>query len=262
MRWLDIRELLLIRLNSLVSLLSNAGCRRCQYRLPESAVYCGSCQSALGLDEPYWDEAHPIHAVSTRTAEMRGWLNQYKFSRRGHRYAEALSDCLIGYAPEQLAFLLDSCQPGDVWVTTIPKHKGSTSRHPAPIVKRFARKLGFRYRGNLLAWTRETGQQHRLSSRNQRLHNMHGSLAADERQWSRHLKPGCAGPKMLIIVDDLTTTGATLQEALRAIRSGPDSSIRAVALAISHVPHHATQSMMEIVENSPPCPTSTPVPAC
>lgn len=78
------------------------------------------------------------------------------------------------------------------------------------------------YRHNLLTRVVDTPTQQGLE-RAKRLKNVKGSMCADT---------AVAG-RVCIVVDDVTTTGATLAEAKRALRAAGARSVHCVALAYS-----------------------------
>ena len=90
------------------------------------------------------------------------------------------------------------------------------------IVRAAAQKLGVPIDAELLARTRETASQVSLP-RAARLENMRGAFSA--------LRP-CDSSRTYILVDDVVTTGATLQAAIDALRDAGAEHI--VPLALAH----------------------------
>lgn len=79
------------------------------------------------------------------------------------------------------------------------------------------------YRPQALARIVDTPTQQGLE-RARRLKNVHGSMRAD---------PAAAKDRACIVIDDVTTTGATLSEAKRALHEAGARSVQTVALAYS-----------------------------
>lgn len=75
---------------------------------------------------------------------------------------------------------------------------------------------------DLLVWTRQVSRQSRLPNRSDRLKNVSGAMTA-----STLLSPNT----IYFVIDDITTTGATLTEARRALTAGGARTIITLALA-------------------------------
>ena len=75
---------------------------------------------------------------------------------------------------------------------------------------------------NLLCWTRPVKRQSGLKNKTERFANVAGAMVAAE-----HLAPNT----VCFVVDDITTTGATLTEARRALVAGGAHSVITLALA-------------------------------
>ena len=71
---------------------------------------------------------------------------------------------------------------------------------------------------NLLSWQRETKDQ-RLLNQSERNQNLHGSMKAS------------SGNKRVLVVDDVSTTGATLAEAIRALEASGHRVVGSCVLA-------------------------------
>ncbi len=77
---------------------------------------------------------------------------------------------------------------------------------------------------NILEKVKETETQHSIKNRNERLHNLKGTFAVKE-------SPSLKG-KNIIVVDDITTTHATLIEARRALKDAGARSV--IGFTIAH----------------------------
>lgn len=162
------------------------------------------------------------HAASWLTGALKKRLYGYKFYNEQH-HVQLLSQLLIEYwhtCPPHM-----KPHPENVLVTSIPPHEGSPSRlHP--LARCFARHFDYDYRPDALRWQRPVTPQHTLLQKTERFKNLVGSLETVP----------LSGYSTLIILDDLTTSGATFNEAARALRASIPSTATITALAIAKVP--------------------------
>lgn len=192
-------------------------CRECGVNVPLDESFCPRCRQVLGFRP-----ARPL----IRTADFRGYaattlmpllkkrLYGYKFYRRRDALP-LLSELLIAYwrqLPEALPIdgYPGPIPPERVLVLTIPPHEGKKSL-VAPLAGRFARYFGYDCQTKALHWVRNVQPQHAIPAYRERIQNIARSLEAK--------REALTGYRRIIIVDDLTTTGATLREAVRAIRA-------------------------------------------
>ena len=115
------------------------------------------------------------------------------------------------------------------FICTIPATKergrsnGSDHMHAllSKVYKKIQHDNNIFYEKNLLRWKRKTQRQSRLKRRTDRMRNMQNALIA------RKLPPYT----VCFVIDDITTTGATLAEAKRALSEAGVTAIITLALA-------------------------------
>lgn len=163
-----------------------------------------------------------IHATHTRSGavvnacvpytntSVRALIHALKFDASPHAHnlcVRVLADALSEHVAEQHAF------GNRVYITTVPAsatratQRGHT--HLEPLAQAVCVHSGTQY-VPLLRRTRDTKRQMGLPA-TQRLHNMHKAFTCTQKQ---------AEPNThVIVLDDVVTTGGTLHEAARALRS-------------------------------------------
>jgi len=213
--------------------LQTQACLLCDQRLGHTSQFCESCHDKLGLrnPEPIIDIAYcQCHAATTFNPAVKRLIYGHKFHNRLEHISQ-LSGLLIQYweglSP---ARGFDVVHPENVLVIPIPPHGGQASLIDM-FANRFARHFGYDYRHDAMTWMREVRPQHRIHEKSQRFNNISQSL---------YLKSGLvAGYEKVIVIDDITTTGATLLEASRAFHNEVGDLSRQrdiVCLAVTKVP--------------------------
>jgi predicted amidophosphoribosyltransferase len=211
-------------------------CRACGVDIRLDELFCARCGQVLGLRPARplaRTSAFRIYAATTLTPAIKKHLYGYKFYRRRDALP-LLADLLIHHwrqlAEESSAVGYSApIRPERVLVLPIPPHSGKNSL-VTPLAARFARGFDYDCRPRALHWVREVQPQHTLLNHRERLRNIARSLGAE--------RECLTGYRRIIIVDDLTTTGATLREAVRAVRQadGRDGlPVDVVTLAVSAI---------------------------
>lgn len=226
------------------SALGSSTCVNCDQKLQEGLKFCHRCREKLGLRQPkavLSGSNYTIHAASNFNPNIKRILYGHKFYNRVEHIPQ-LSGLLIEYwntMPPSSGF--KAVHPENVLVIPIPPHHGELSRIEL-FASQLARHFGYDYRPDLLSWMRNVKPQHRIHDKQSRLHNINQSL---------HLKSGVvSGYEKIIVVDDITTTGATFLEAARAFRCEAanlaDTNNHLVCLAVTRVPLGAQIRAAEI----------------
>jgi len=128
-----------------------------------------------------------------------------------------------------LAFIADTVQHSvaeSVILVPIPQHRQKTNsrgyNQSALLAKWLAKELPFAQVSHLLKKTLPTRPQARIKHKDARTKNVARSMRATS---------SLDTDKLYIIVDDVTTTGATLNEARRALRQNGGSKILSASIA-------------------------------
>lgn len=148
------------------------------------------------------------YAATIFTPALKRRLYGYKFYRR-HEHLPVMTELLIHYWKEVLLHATEACHPEHTLVIPIPAHWGAESRVEA-FAKGFARHFEYDYQPQILQWCREVQPQHSIADKRARFQNIAQSLRVSQSSCLH-------GYRHLLLIDDLTTTGATLREAVRAL---------------------------------------------
>src|SRR5262249_21039978 len=128
------------------------------------------------------------------------------------------------FAPAVAAALPDRARSG-ILLTAVPLHSARLRERgydqAAALAAAVADRIGAPYVPGLVGRTRATAAQTGLGSRERR-DNVRGAFAI--------AKPGWVRGRRILVVDDVLTTGATISEAMSALRSA-GARTRGLALA-------------------------------
>lgn len=227
---------LLETIEHLKGALHNPECLYCRINLAspyqQPSLFCDRCLNILGMREPF-PIAHTgnfqIHAATLFNPQIKQVLYGYKFY--GHRGAsKTLTELMIHYWQHQDG--VQAIPAASTLVTPVPPHSRK-AYHTHALAERFARHFGYRFDADLLKWQRRVLPQRTLTGKRRRFANIRGSLGAVAERIFQ------SPPERIIIVDDITTTGATLYESARAFYRTKQVDARqtqVVGFAVSSIP--------------------------
>jgi len=198
------------------------GCQR------EGSLCCGYCLNDILLVEPKaitWpDEDKKYFDACFICCEYQNKLLQKIIKQYKYSYLENLSSVLTNILERQARQL---ALGKNTIISNVPLHKNKKRQRGFDqteiIARQLARQLDLQYQP-LLKRVRATKTQAQLSKQ-QRMNNV-----ADVFELLPAGGASAAGHNILLI-DDITTTGSTLNQAAKALKNGPYGQIIALAIA-------------------------------
>jgi ComF family protein len=214
-------------------ILRGALCDACRLTIaPHRDVFCGACGAPLPFlrnlchpDVPYLLGA----AGEYGDPSLRALIHALKFGRM-RTAAGPLADILAHY----IARL-----PVDLRGMTVVPVPISTSRmrergfnQAALIAERIAHFFGLPYEKNFLMRSVHRPPQSEIDDRDARHRNIEGcyAIAYPQRRFL-HAPSRTEAPRKVMLIDDVTTSGATFTEAARTLRAAGTKKILALAVA-------------------------------
>lgn len=191
-------------------------CPHCGTRLPFGKL-ADACRAALRFSRFFC-------CADYHNGRVREMIHDFKYNR-AFALAPALANSMSawlargGYAPLFTEY--------NVLVVPVPSHaKRERERgfHPAArLAEAFAQQTNLEYAADALIKTRNNQAQVETKNAAERRENVKGVFALS--------KPELVRGRTVLLVDDVCTTGATLTECARAVRTGKPKAIWALAMA-------------------------------
>jgi len=190
---------------------------------------CIKCLSEIPLAEretlkwifPIYDYRHP-------PIKKALWLLKYSGKKR---FATIFAEIIYYRILEELSELSVMENFNNVIIIPIPlstKRYRERGYNQAELICRELIKLdeekNFKLEKNILIKPKETKHQARIHNRNERLRNIIGSFAVKNLELVKN--------KNIILIDDITTTGATLSEAKKILKQAGARKI--IAFTVAH----------------------------
>ena len=215
------RRFVAIIINTLAKMIFPERCIRCDTR---GSALCAPCLKGIPLADPTGDDAvYGVFDYGNKTVQKT--IHDAKYYRKSEALL-ALAGASAPYISEYISDYLQSLSAETIVLVPIPQHKQKDRARGFNQSLLIARALTHSIEGavvqTILKKTRATKPQAHTQGKRERLENLVGSMTA-----RRDIDPH----KLYIIVDDVTTTGATVLEAMRALKHVGIRKVLAVALS-------------------------------
>lgn len=166
---------------------------------------CLACSKKSNLDSIHW-------AWKYTDPRAKKIIERFKYKNR-RQLAPILANEIHRYLPDMPGYML----------VPIPLHTSRLRERGFNQAELLAKNLGGHLFSNILVRTKNTSPQARSTSRRERYNHMKNAF--DVRAGS-DIKD-----KVIVLIDDVATTGATLESAARTLKRAGALHIHAVALA-------------------------------
>lgn len=211
----------------------------------EPGCLCWDCQTRVhSVQVPFCDRCgDPVEGLVTDIFEC-AWCRKtapaFDWARSAVRYDGVARQLLrrlkynaglwvVDTLAEWLLALWRNCPP-DIqvadWITPVPlytrRRRERGYNQSALLASRLSRRVGIPFRDGLLRRNRSTVSQTRLTAA-QRLHNVRGVFSVP---WPRRARGA-----RIVLVDDVMTTGATVNECARMLRAAGAAAVMVLTVA-------------------------------
>lgn len=210
-------------LDELLALGSAAACPVCGMPVAQHDAPCPYCQ---GRGVPHYER---IVRLGVFDDPLKAMIHQIKYHHQW-RLAEYLAERLWGQEAAQALLAESDC------LVAVPLHPLREIFRGYNQAQLIAARLARRSRLKLarpIVRVRNTPTQTRLHSRAKRDENLREAFGL--------INPRCIRGKRVGVVDDVTTSGATLQSVARTLREAEPASLSAVVVAIADPKHYDFQ---------------------
>lgn len=216
-------------LNTILNLIFPTSCLSCGKKGSDLCAEClNDCPEA---ERECAEWIFPLFDYRNKTVKNAIALLKYKGRKR---LASVFADVIYGRMLEELSDMETMENFRDAILIPIPlssKRKRERGFNQAELICRELIKINdlrdsvdIKFEKNILIKPKETEHQARIEDRSKRLKNIIGSFAVKNGELIKN--------KNIILIDDVTTTGATLHEAKKML--GQASARKVIAFTIAH----------------------------
>ena len=209
---------------TMVHILGDEQCLKCGTYLPTMAEFCPRCQKNkrrfAACRAPYAYKNGAVAVIKRLKSESGRWLAKYCAEAMRKKIASE-SD----YSEHKYDLTADLILP-------VPLHKSRLKERghnqAASLAKCLAPLLGLPFEPDILTKPVETAKQAMAASAKERAKNLENAFAV--------ITPEAVKGKRVLVVDDVITTGATLNEIARTLRRSSAKRIVGITFAATVTP--------------------------
>ena len=213
-------------LNTILDIIFPVKCLSCGYARVDLCLVCTSNFPPAERENAKWvfslfDYRHP-------PLKKALWLLKYRGKKR---LANIFAEIMYGKILEELSDLAIMQNFRDVIIIPIPLSALGLRERGYNQAELIAKKLSeldgninFKIEKHILIKNKETKHQARIKNRNERLRNLSGAFAVKNELLIKN--------RNIILIDDITTTGATLNEAKKILKKAGTRKI--IAFTVAH----------------------------
>lgn len=177
---------------------------------------------AQSLPDP---NIHALFSYKDPVIRRMIWMLKYRGSTRiALLFADALRDNILSILEENF----DSMRIKEIIIVPIPSSYTYDRKHPRAqtelLADGLAKESSLFKREKLLRKVRRTKRQTETKNKKERLENLKDAFAIAK-------APSTRGDTLYVIIDDVTTTGATLGEARKVLQNAGAKNVIGVAVA-------------------------------
>ena len=212
-------------INSILDFVFPVDCISCGKKGDILCVYCLSEAQTVERESLKW--VFPLYDYRDPTIKKAIWLLKYKNKRK---IAEIFSRALYENMLEELSemtLLENFHNPILIPIPLAPKRKAERGFNQSELLCQNLMKLdklsNFTLHTDVLFKPKDTKHQAHLDNRRERLENLIGSFTVKNEESIKN--------RNIILIDDITTTGATLSEAKKVLKKAGAKKIIAFTLA-------------------------------
>lgn len=219
----------MLYLDTILNIIFPAKCIVCGKNGADLCLAClsdapGAERESASWIFPLYDYRHPAIKKSL-------WLLKYKGKKRlANIFAESIYGKILEELSE-LSVMENFVEPILIPIPLSPKRYRERGFNQVELICRELIKLNalhhgadFKLENNILIKPKETEHQARIKDRRARLKNLSGSFAIKNEEKIKN--------RNIILVDDITTTGATLSEARKILKKSGAKKI--IAFTVAH----------------------------
>ncbi|MBU0611924.1 ComF family protein [Patescibacteria group bacterium] len=213
-------------LNAILDLIFPPKCISCGKSNTDFCLKCFSKCPQAERESAEW--IFPLYDYRYPPIKKAMWLLKYKGKRRiADLFAEIMYERIIEELSD-LKLMENFCKPILIPIPLAPRRMRERGFNQAELICQKLIKLdnkkNFEFKNNVLLKPKDTEHQALIKDRQKRLKNLVGSFVIKNAQFIKN--------RNIILIDDISTTGATFSEARKTLKEAGTKKI--IAFAIAH----------------------------